>query len=144
MRVALGRAWIAFWTRYEVGVATALLSEAVAEGENGGDPLLVAKILQELAGIALNTARPAEALVYSEQSAAAEGVSLERSVAAATAAAALAYLGRQAEAIALVDAALPVAHGRGERLAVAQLLIAGRVRCRRVVRPSRRGSSSNG
>jgi DNA-binding NarL/FixJ family response regulator len=124
LRVALGRAWIAFWARYEVDAAEGLLHEAAGEDNKGGDPILLARLHQELAGIALNTARPAEALVHSERSAAAQGVSLERSVAAATAAASLAYLGRLAEAIGLVDAALPVAHERGERLAVAQLLIA--------------------
>jgi DNA-binding CsgD family transcriptional regulator len=124
LRVALGRAWIAFWARYEVDVATALLTDAVAEGENGGDGLLMARVHQDLAGIALNTARPALALAHSERSAAAQKVPLSQSVAAGPAAAALGHLGRHAEALALVDEALPASHESGQLLAVAQLLLA--------------------
>ena len=40
----------------------------------GGDALLLAEAYEQLAGIALNTAQPADALAYAERAAAAQGV----------------------------------------------------------------------
>ena len=126
IRLALGLAWVRFWGRFLVEEARAGLMEAADEAERcGGDPLLLADIHQDLAGIALNTAQPAAALTSAERVAEAQGVPLSGSVAAPAAAAALVYLGRCGEAVALVDAALPPAQQSGHPLSVAQLLFAG-------------------
>ncbi len=125
IRLALGLAWVRFWGRFLVEEARAGLVEAADEAERcGGDPSLLADIHQDLAGIALNTAQPAAALTSAQSAAAAQGVPLSRSVAAPAAAAALVYLGRCGEAVALVDAALPPAQQSGHPLSVAQLLFA--------------------
>jgi DNA-binding CsgD family transcriptional regulator len=124
MRVALGLASVRFWGRHDAAEARATLVAVVAEADNGGDPRLLAEIFHDLAGMALNTGHPAEALAYSERSAAAQGVDLASSVAAAPAAAALVYLSRSGEAITLIDKALPAANEPGYRITVAQLLFA--------------------
>jgi DNA-binding NarL/FixJ family response regulator len=125
IRLALGLAWVRFWGRYHVEDARAGLTEMAAVAETAGcDPSLLADIYQDLAGIALNTAHPAAALAYAERSAAAEGVELALGIAAAPAAAALVYLGRCGEALALVERAVPAAHERGQPMAVANLLVA--------------------
>ncbi len=125
VRLALGLAWVRFWGRYHVDEARAGLIEIAAEAEVADcDQKLLAGIYEELAGIALNTAQPAAALAYAEQSAAVQGVELSLSISAAPAAAALVYLGRCGEAIALSDRAVPVARDSGQLLAVAQLLFA--------------------
>jgi DNA-binding CsgD family transcriptional regulator len=125
IRVALALAWLRFWAHYRVDQARAGLTELAAEAPSVGcDPALLAEIYQELAGIALNTAQPAAALAYAEQSAAAQGVAVSRSLAAPAAAAALAYLGRCGEAMALVDDAVPASLEGSHTLTVAQLLFA--------------------
>ncbi len=125
LRLALALAWIRFWGHSHVDEARAGLTAAVegAEGAEGGcDRVLLADTYQELAGIALNTARPAEALAYAERSALAQGVELNRSVGAVPAAAALTFLGRRGDALALVDEAVPAANEGGHPLTVATLL----------------------
>ncbi len=125
LRVALGLAWVRFWRRYDVEESRAGLLEAVTEAEAFGvDALLLAQAYEQLAGIALNTAQPAAALAYAERSAAAQGVELGLSVAAAVAAASLAYLGRCRETLAFVEQAVPPALERGDPLVVPQLLVA--------------------
>jgi DNA-binding NarL/FixJ family response regulator len=125
LRLALALGWVRFWGRFDVSTAIAGLRDAAnaAAQDSKHDPLLLADIYQELAGIALNTAHPAEALDYARQAAVAQGVELSQCRAAAAAAAALLYLGRCGEAIALVDEALPAAQASGN-LVVAQLLFA--------------------
>jgi DNA-binding NarL/FixJ family response regulator len=124
LRVAIGLGWVRFWCRYDADGAVAVLVDAVARAGTEGDPALVAYAYQELAGVALNTARPVEAVAYAEQAAEALGVELSRSPGAAPAAAALVYLGRCDEAIDLVERALPTAHESGHPLVVASLLFA--------------------
>ena len=125
IRVALGLAWVRFWGRNHADEAQAGLLEVAAEAERVGcDSLLLAEIYSQLAGIALNTAQPAAALAYAEQSAGAQGVELSLSVSAPPAAAALAYLRRCGEAMALADRAMSAAHERGHELEVAQLRFA--------------------
>jgi DNA-binding NarL/FixJ family response regulator len=122
LRVALALGWVRFWGRYDVDQARDALTEAANAAGEGCDPVLLATVYEQLAGIALNTAQPATALAYAEQAAAAQGVELSQSVAAPPAAASLSYLGRCGEAIALVDRAVPAAYERGHLLAVATLL----------------------
>ncbi|HEY6474854.1 MAG TPA: LuxR C-terminal-related transcriptional regulator [Acidimicrobiales bacterium] len=125
VRLAIGLAWVRFWRRYDVEEARAGLLDAVTEAEASGvDALLLAHAYEQLAGIALNTAQPAAALAYAERCAAAQGVELGHSVAAAVAAASLAYLGRCHETLAFVQAAVPPALERGDPLVVPQLLVA--------------------
>jgi DNA-binding CsgD family transcriptional regulator len=121
-RLTLALAWVRFWGRYEVDAAVDALLEVTAD--DGCDPGLRAEAYQQLAGIALNTAQPAAALAYAEHAAAAEGLELSRSIAAPPAAAALGYLGRCGDAIALVDQAVPFAQESERTLAVAMLLFA--------------------
>ncbi len=124
LRLALALGWVRFWGRYRVDEARACLTEAAEAAGEGVDPVLLADVYQQLAGIALNTAQPAAALAYAEQSAVTQGVALSRSVAASPAAAALLYLGRCKDAIALADQAVPLANESGHPLAVASLLFA--------------------
>ncbi len=124
IRVALGLAWVRFWGRYRVDEARSVLGDVLDDPEAAAaDPLLVAAVHQELAGIALNTAQPAAALRHAGQAAAVQGVELSRSVAAPVASAALAYLGQVGEAVALIDGALPAVEP-DHPLAMAQLLFA--------------------
>ena len=124
MRMAIEVGWIRFWCHFDVEGATAVLTEAAELGEDGGDPELLARVHEQLAGIALNTARPAEALASARRSAEVAGVDLAESVAAPPAAASLSYLGRCDDALSLVDRAVPVANEAGAPLAVATLLFA--------------------
>jgi DNA-binding NarL/FixJ family response regulator len=124
LRMAHGLGWVRFWGRFEVDAAWLILAGAAqaAETTGGYDPTLLAEIYQSLAGIALNTGRPALALEYSARTARTQGVGLSTSLAAAPAAAALAYLGRCHEAIALVDEGSAAAHDSGDPFTVPQLL----------------------
>jgi DNA-binding CsgD family transcriptional regulator len=122
LRLALALAWIRFWGRFDAAAANETLLQAAEQAVEGADPELLAEVYQELAGIALNTARPALALRYAEQAAEVMAVDLDASTAASAAAAALCYLGRCTEAIALVDRAVPRAQEGGHPLAVATLL----------------------
>ncbi len=125
VRLALALAWVRFWGRYDVEDARAGLVYAATEAEtSGAGALLVAEVYEQLAGLALNTAQPEAALSYAERSATAQGVELSRSVSAAVAAAALAYLGRCRETLAFVERAVPAALERGHGLVVPQLLVA--------------------
>ncbi len=125
-RLALALAWVRFWGRYDVEGARAGLVDAAAEAESssGADTLLLAEVYQQLAGIALNTANPVEALSLAERAARAQGVELDISVSASTAAASLAYLGRCRETVAFVERAVPTALETGHSLRVPELLIA--------------------
>ncbi len=123
-QVALALAWVRFWCRFDVEGARTGLLEAAAAADQECDPHVLGAVYQDLAGIALNTADPAAALAFAEQSAAVEGVELSRSTSAAPAAAALSFLGRGHEALTLVDAALPSAQESGHPMAVANLLFA--------------------
>ena len=124
MCLAVEAGWIRFWCHFDVQGARAVLLKAAALGEHDGDPDLLARLYEQLAGIALNTARPSDALAHAERAAAVAGVDLFESPAAPPAAAALSYLGRYDEALALVDRAVPYAHEHGTPLAVATLLFA--------------------
>jgi DNA-binding CsgD family transcriptional regulator len=122
LRLALALAWIGFWGRFDVTAATDVLMRAVETADAGAEPELVAGLYQELAGIALNTARPALALAYAERAAEAMACDLSLTPAASVAAASMAYLGRCADSVALVDRTVPIASETGEPLAVATLL----------------------
>jgi hypothetical protein len=122
VRLALALAWIRFWGQHDVDAARAGLVAALEADGQRCAPRLRADLLEQLAGIAVQTGHPAEALALAEESAAAQGVALHESIAAPPAAGALSYLGRGAEAIDLVDRAVPVAHGEGRMMAVATLL----------------------
>ncbi|MFI5035646.1 MAG: LuxR C-terminal-related transcriptional regulator [Acidimicrobiales bacterium] len=124
LRVAVALAWIRFWGRFDVAEAESVLLDALAVDGEAPDRHLRAEAYEQLAGLAINTARPALALAYAERGAAVEEVPLAQSASAPPAAAALVYLGRCADAIALVDEALPHAHERGHTLSVAMLLVA--------------------
>jgi DNA-binding NarL/FixJ family response regulator len=124
LRLAIARGWIGFWCRYDAAGATQVLTDALDAAVPGSDPILLDELHQEMAGIALNTARPSGALRHAQDAAAARGVDLAASKAASPAAAALNYLGRCGEAIALVDRAVPIAQAEGHPLAVAMLLFA--------------------
>lgn len=125
VRLALALSWVRFWGRYEVEDASAALMDAVTQAEtSSADPLLLADAYQQLAGIALNTARPAVAIGFAEQSATMQGVELGLSIAASVTAAALVYLGRCGETLALVERAMPTALAGGDSLVVPQLLVA--------------------
>jgi DNA-binding CsgD family transcriptional regulator len=122
LRFALALAWIRFWGRFDVAAANEGLKQA-AEGPNeGADPELLAEVYQLLAGIALNTAQPALALAYAERAAEAMGIDLAASSAAAAATASLSYLGRCADAMALIDRAMPMAKDGAHPLALPTLL----------------------
>jgi DNA-binding CsgD family transcriptional regulator len=124
-RVALALAWIRFWVRFDVDQTMRGLRDAATDAERlGAARPLLAEVYATLAGVSLNVARPSDAWAYATRAAGVENVALSHSRAAPAAAAALAYLGRNAEAIALVDAAVPVAHERDRALDVAQLLVA--------------------
>jgi len=122
LRLALALGWVRFWGRYHVEEAITGLLEAVDSATETCDPVLLAEVFEHLAGISLNTSRPADSLAYAERAAVAQGVELGQSVAAPPAAAALTYLGRCGDAIALVDQAVLAAHARGHMLSVAILL----------------------
>ncbi len=128
LRLALALGWVRFWGRFHTTEAVAGLLEAAEAAEateaHEWTPMVLAEIYQELAGIALNTGHPAEALAYAERTAATEGVALSQCVAAAAAAASISYLGRCRDAISLVDEALPAAHASGRPMSVASLLFA--------------------
>jgi DNA-binding CsgD family transcriptional regulator len=108
VRLALARGWIRFWGRHDVAGAEAVLEEAI---RSAGDcpPDIVADAHQQLAGIALNVARPAEALAHAERMAAYLGLPLVETIASPAAAASLAYLGRCDESLALIDLAIATA-----------------------------------
>jgi DNA-binding CsgD family transcriptional regulator len=127
VRLEVSLAWFRFWHRNDAAGAEGLLlatRQAIAESREPCDPALQAELYQELAGIALNIGRPAEALEYAEKTAEVSGLPLSQSIAAPPAAAALAYLGRCQEAIELSDAAVPTARDQGHPLALGQLLFA--------------------
>jgi len=123
-RLRLGAAlgWVRFWGRYDVEGARNVLQAALDTAGSEGDPVLLAEIHQQLAGIALNTAQPAAALELARKAADDLGVALSQSICAAPAAAALSYLGRCGEALALIDEAVPTANEQGHPLAVPTLL----------------------
>jgi len=121
LRVAAGLGRVRFWGSYNVEEATHGLESAAAAGE-AGDPALLADVYEELAGIAVNTAQPAMALLYAEQAATVLGVELSQCPASPAAAAAIQYLGRCQDAIDFIDRAVPAAHDNGHPLAVAALL----------------------
>lgn len=124
LRLAASVGFIRFWCHFDVDGATTVLTEALGDANEGGDPALLGELHQELAGIALNTARPAQALRHANDSAAARGVELIECNGAQPAAAALSYLGRCSESLELVDRAVPIAQAEGHPLAVATLLFA--------------------
>jgi DNA-binding CsgD family transcriptional regulator len=125
VRIALALSSVRFWGRYHVDEARTGVTEMATEAERVGcDPNLIADLYKELAGIAFNTAQPAAALVHAERSAALEGVELSLSGASPVAVAALVYLGRCGEAIALADRGVPMARNKGSLMAVAELLFA--------------------
>jgi DNA-binding CsgD family transcriptional regulator len=110
VRLALARAWIVFWGRYEVESAERILVEAIA---NPGDcpAEILADAYQQLAGIKLNTARPAEGLAFANQVAELLGCDVSETIASPAAAACLTYLGRCEEGLAIVDRAMSAAGG---------------------------------
>lgn len=122
LRLVAPVAWIRFWCDFDVEGATTLMKETLRTAPPGCDPALLAQLHQQLAGVALNTARPAEALGHAEDTAAALGVDLAECSGAAPAAAALSYLGRGGEAVSLADRAIPQANRHP--LEVAMLLFA--------------------
>jgi DNA-binding NarL/FixJ family response regulator len=122
VRLALAVAWVRFWGGHDVDGAESVLQEVTGVDEPGCGPVLRAQAYQQLATIALNTARPDLALALARQAAAVEGIPLRASPAASTAAGSLSYLGRCGEAIALADEAVPEARDRGNRLTMATLL----------------------
>jgi DNA-binding CsgD family transcriptional regulator len=122
LRLAMAVGWIRFWCHFDAQGATEVLTRAIADLDADSDPKLVAEIFQELAGVSLNTAHPAEGLAQAEAAAAALGVDLAASNAAAVGAASLSYMGRQGDAIAVTDRAVPIAHEHGHPLDVATLL----------------------
>jgi DNA-binding CsgD family transcriptional regulator len=124
VRLALVVAWIRFWVNHNPTAAVNGLQACLTDDGSDCLPQNLSEVYQQLAGIALNTAKPRDALSYAQQSADTEGVELERSASAAPAAAALLYLGRCREAIALADAAVPIHLEGGHPLSVATLLFA--------------------
>lgn len=122
VRLALALAFVRFWGRYDTRGAEACLIDALDLPGVGTDPELVAKVFEQLAGIALQTARPARALDYAQQAAAVQGVALSRSLGIRPAPAALTHLGRCGDALALIDEALPAARENEHPLTLATLL----------------------
>lgn len=124
VRLALALSWVRFWGQGDVENAFTCLRDVLdAEGESC-DPSLKAQIHEQLASLALNTTHPATALDHAYAAAAAEDVELHQSIASPVAAAALAFLGRCGDAVALVDESLPAAQENGHSLAAAWLLFA--------------------
>jgi DNA-binding CsgD family transcriptional regulator len=122
LRLAIALGFVRFWGRYHVEqAADGLIAAAEAAGADC-DHHLLATVYEQLAGIAVQTGRPASALEYAERAAHTEGVELARSVGSLPAAAALSYLGRAGEALALIDEALPAAHQSPHPLALSTLL----------------------
>ena len=121
LRLVRELAWVQFWGHYDVEAAKQTLDEAIGAAP-GGDRILLAELLQERAGIELNTANPSAALAFADRAVAAEAVELHESVAAPVAAAALSYLGRCGDALGLIDRAIPVASESGHPLQLAILL----------------------
>lgn len=122
IRLALAMAHVRFWGRYDVAGAEASLREAEELAGAASAPELSALVYELMAGIALQTARPARALEYAERAAESQGVELSRSLGIRPAPAALTHLGRCAEAIALIDEALPAAREQEHPLTLATLL----------------------
>jgi DNA-binding NarL/FixJ family response regulator len=124
LRLATALAWVRFWGRFDVEAAEAGLRAALEVATPEADRDLVAEAYQQLAGIALNTSRPNEAIELSERAAEVLEKEISRTPAAAVAAAALAYVGRCSETLSLVDRAVPEAQKGGHPLHVANLLFA--------------------
>jgi DNA-binding CsgD family transcriptional regulator/tetratricopeptide (TPR) repeat protein len=122
LRLALALGFVRFWGRYRVEEACAGLLEAADATEDDCDPRLLATVYEQLAGIAVQTARPALALEYAQRASQVQGVDLHQSVAAPPAAAALSYLGHGGEALTLIEQALPAARESGHPLALSNLL----------------------
>lgn len=110
------------WGRHDAeGAASGLWSALTAAGDSGSTDLR-AEAYEQLAAIALHLGRPREALALAERAAATEGVPLSESVAATPAVGGLSFLGRFAEAFALVDRAIPIARERGRMRILATLM----------------------
>lgn len=110
VRIALARAWIVFWGRYEVAAAEEILQAAVADP--GDCPAeILADAYQQLAGIKLNIARPAEGLEFARRVADLLGRDVSETIASPAAAACLSYLGRCEEGLAIIDRAMTSAGG---------------------------------
>jgi DNA-binding NarL/FixJ family response regulator len=110
VNLALARAWIVFWGQYDVEAAETILTAAI---EDPGDcpPEVLVDAYQQLAGIKLNTARPAEGLAFANQAAELLGCDVSETIASPPAAACLTYLGRCEEGLAIIDRAMNAAHG---------------------------------
>ena len=122
LQLALALAFVRFWGRYDVkGAESCLIDELDLPGV-GCDPELVAKVFELLAGIALQTARPARALEYAQRAADVQNLELSLSLGIRPAPAALTHLGRCGQALALIDEALGVARHSEHPLTMATLL----------------------
>ena len=122
LRIALGLAWVRMWGRHDAeGAAVSLRSALTAAGDSGSTELR-AEAYEQLAAIALHLGRPRDALALAERAAATQGVPLSESVAATPAVGALSFLGRFAEALELVDRAIPIAREHGQMRILATLM----------------------
>lgn len=125
LRLALALAEVRFWGEHRTDDAMTLLREAAASPAKGASASLKAEVAAKLAGIALNTDRGGIALDFAIEAAHLAGEPLAESMAAPAAAASLGHLGRCAEALDLVDAALSISIARNRHaLEVPQLLFA--------------------
>lgn len=135
LTLALALADVRFWGEHDHESAIGALRGAIARDRAGGDRALLAAAIEKLAGVELNTDRPAAALAHCAEASALIGEELACSFAAPAAAASLSHLGRCDEALELVDRALPVALAQGRHsLEVPQLLFA---RCGTLARTGR-------
>jgi DNA-binding CsgD family transcriptional regulator/tetratricopeptide (TPR) repeat protein len=125
LRIALALARVRFWGQQRPDDAIAELDAADAGSGPDDDPRLREEVLIDHAGIELNVGRPARALELTQRAARQRGIQLHESAGAPCAAASLALLGRSADALELIDLALPESSAPGwSELAVPQLLLA--------------------
>ena len=109
-RLAVALAEVTFWGEHRHEDAIAVLSDAAADAVRRHRPALLAELTEKLAGYELNTVRASAAPSRTpSRRRPSMGEELAASFAAPAAAASLAHLGRCAEALELIDRALPAA-----------------------------------
>ena len=125
LRIALALARLRFWGQQRPDDAIAELMAADRGSRPDDDPVLREEVLIDQAGIDFNIGRPELGLDLIVMAAERRGLELHESPGAPTAAGCLTMLGREADALELIDLALTEAARPGwSDLAVPQLLLA--------------------
>jgi ATP/maltotriose-dependent transcriptional regulator MalT len=138
LRLAVARGRTRFWGRYQVEEARSVLLDAAEGAPPEVTPALLAQVYQGLSEIEMHSGHPSMALVHAQEIATALGVDVSECSAAAWVAPCLGSMGHYAEAMALIERALPLALGReGHELEVGQLLFVQASVCLAVGQPER-------